>query len=132
MISNITRMPEWSPEQSKATWLRGATGPAVGAKFRGTNRNGWRRWSTYCTVTAADPGLRFAFRVKSYGLNVSDWIYEIEPTAGGCRVSESTIDLRGFLIKTGGGPVTGVHDRATHNLEGIRTTLANLKAAAER
>jgi uncharacterized protein YndB with AHSA1/START domain len=131
MVSDVTRMPEWSPEQSAAKWVGGAAGPAVGAKFRGTNRNGIRRWSTSCIVTAADPGSRFAFRVSDLGLSVADWSYEFEPTPTGCRVTESTLDRRGFLIRVGGGPVTGVYDRATHNLEGIRATLAALKAAAE-
>ena len=132
MISDVTRMPEWSPELASTRWLGSPAGPAVGAKFRGTNRNGRRHWSTTCTVTSADPGRRFAYRVTSYGLAVSDWIYEITPVDGGCELRESTVDQRGFLIKFGGGPVTGVYDRATHNLAGIRTTLAAIKAAAER
>ena len=108
MISDVTRMPEWSPELASTRWLGSAGGPAVGAKFRGTNRNGRRRWSTTCTVTSADPGRRFAYRVSSHGLAVSDWIYEITPADGGCELRESTVDQRGFLIRFGGGPVTGV------------------------
>jgi uncharacterized protein YndB with AHSA1/START domain len=131
MVSDVTRMPEWSPEQAKTVWVRGASGPAVGARFRGTNKNGWHRWSTSCRVIDATPGKRFAFRVTDYGFSVSDWIYEFEPTATGCKVTESTVDRRGWLIRTGGGPVTGVYNRAEHNLEGIRKTLAALKAAAE-
>lgn len=132
MISNVTRMPEWSPELASARWLGSSSAPVVGAKFRGTNRNGRRRWSTSCAVTAAEPGRKFGYRVSTYGLSVSDWIYEITPTDGGCTLRESTVDQRGFLIKFGGGPVTGVYDRATHNLAGIRATLAAVKAAAER
>ncbi|HAS09465.1 MAG TPA: SRPBCC family protein, partial [Acidimicrobiaceae bacterium] len=36
LISDITRMGEWSPETTGGKWLKGATGPAVGARFRGT------------------------------------------------------------------------------------------------
>jgi polyketide cyclase/dehydrase/lipid transport protein len=131
MVSDVTRMSEWSPEQSATKWVGGATGPVVGARFRGTNRIGWHRWSTSCTVIDATRGKRFAFHVSDYGFAVSDWIYEFEPTPTGCKVTESTIDRRGFIIRVGGGPVTGVYDRSSHNLEGIRTTLAALKAAAE-
>jgi len=131
MISDVRRMPEWSPEQAKTVWARGSSGPVVGARFRGTNKNGWHRWSTSCKVIDAQPGKRFAFRVTDYGFSVADWIYEFEPTPTGCKVTESTVDRRGWLIRTGGGPVTGVHDRGAHNLEGIRKTLAALKAAAE-
>ena len=131
MVSDVTRMAQWSPEQTATKWVGGATGPAVGARFRGSNRNGWRRWSTSCTVTDAQPGKRFAFRVSSYGLPVADWTYEFTPTGTGCVVAESTVDRRGMLIKYGGGLVTGVWNRPTHNLDGIRRTLAALKAAAE-
>ena len=131
MVSDVTNMSQWSPEQTKTRWTRGASAPVVGARFRGSNKNGWRRWSTSCRVTDATPGKRFAFRVSSYGLAVADWSYEFEDTAGGCRVTEGTTDRRGWLIKTVGEPVTGVYDRATHNLAGIQKTLAALKTAAE-
>jgi uncharacterized protein YndB with AHSA1/START domain len=131
MVSDVTRMPQWSPEQAATKWVGGANGPAVGARFRGTNRNGWRTWSTSCRVTEAEPGRRFAFRVRSYGMPVADWIYEFTPTHGGCTVHESTIDRRNFLIHHGGTLVTGIRNRSMHNLDGIRATLAAIKAAAE-
>ncbi|MDP9117600.1 MAG: SRPBCC family protein [Actinomycetota bacterium] len=131
LISDITRMPEWSPELTRATWLKGARAPVVGAKFKGRNGNKGRTWSTICTVTAAETGRLFSYRVTSFGLPVADWIYEIRPHASGCALTESTIDRRGALVRTLGGPVTGVHDRASHNLDGIRKTLASIKAVAE-
>ena len=63
LISDVTRMPEFSPENIRGQWLGGATGPAVGARFKGTNRLGSTTWSTKPTVTAAEPGRRFAFQV---------------------------------------------------------------------
>jgi polyketide cyclase/dehydrase/lipid transport protein len=38
LIADVTRTGEWSPETHKAEWLDGATGPAVGARFRGRRR----------------------------------------------------------------------------------------------
>ena len=46
LVSDVTRMGEWSPETTSAEWIDGATGPAVGARFKGRNRNGVARWST--------------------------------------------------------------------------------------
>ncbi len=63
LVSDLTQMGKWSPEASGGRWVGGATGPAVGAKFLGNNRSGWRRWSTSSEITAADRGKRFAFRV---------------------------------------------------------------------
>ena len=37
MVSDLTRMGEWSPENQGGQWVKGATGPAVGAQFKGRN-----------------------------------------------------------------------------------------------
>ena len=56
MVSDVTRMGEWSPETIRCTWIDGATGPAVGARFKGTNRRGIFRWSTKPEIVVADRG----------------------------------------------------------------------------
>jgi hypothetical protein len=45
LVTDVTRMGEWSPECVACEWVDGATGPAVGARFRGRNRHGLARWS---------------------------------------------------------------------------------------
>ena len=35
LVSDITKMGEYSPEVVEAEWLNGATGPSVGARYRG-------------------------------------------------------------------------------------------------
>ena len=62
LVSDVTRIGEFSPETFEAEWLDGATGPVVGAKFRGhvkRNGKGPIYWVT-CTVMArpALPGRR--------------------------------------------------------------------------
>lgn len=130
LISDVTRMGEWSPETTACVWLGGATGPEVGTRFRGRNQIGWRRWSTTCTVSAADPARRFAFRVTSGPLRVAEWAFDIEPTPDGCRVTESFTDQRGWLIRTGGALLTGVKDRPEHNRTSMEVTLDSLIGAA--
>jgi uncharacterized protein YndB with AHSA1/START domain len=131
MVSDVTRMGEWSPENQGAKWLGGATGPKPGAKFRGTNRNGKKKWTTLGTVVDTEPGRRFSFRVTSKGLKVAEWVYTFEPTANGCRVTETWIDQRGWLVATLGKPVSGVADRAEHNRAGMERTLEGLSKVAE-
>jgi hypothetical protein len=46
VVSDVTRMGEWSPETTKCEWIDGATGPAAGARFKGSNKRGFVRWST--------------------------------------------------------------------------------------
>jgi uncharacterized protein YndB with AHSA1/START domain len=131
MVSDVTRMGEWSPENESAEWLGGATGPKPGAKFRGTNRNGKKKWDTVAKITDADPGRKLSFRVTAAGLKVAEWRYELEPTSGGCRITETWLDERGRIAKLLGKPVSGVDDRAPHNRLGMEQTLERLKAAAE-
>jgi hypothetical protein len=131
LVSDVTRMGQWSPETTSCRWLRGATGPAVGARFVGTNRHGVRRWSTRCTVTAAEPGRRFAFDVDFAGVAISKWAYELCEDPDGCVVTESWTDLRPLWMRVSSVPVMGVADRAAHNRRGMRATLAALREAAE-
>src|SRR5690349_13024037 len=98
MVSDVTRMPQWSPELIRARWVGATQEPKVGAKFRGTNRNKLFRWTTSCRVVAADAATRFAYRVSHSGLKVADWAFDIRPTAGGCELTESTIDRRGWFL----------------------------------
>ena len=63
LVSDVTRIGEFSPETFEAEWLDGATGPAVGAKFRGhvkRNGKGPIYWAT-CTVMVSEPGREFTF-----------------------------------------------------------------------
>lgn len=131
LLSDLPRMGEWSNENVGGRWLGGASGPAPGARFRGANRNGIRRWSTLVTVVDAEPGERFAFRVSYLGLPISEWSYVIEATDGGCRVTESWADRRPGWFRPLAQVATGVGDRAEHTRDGIAHTLEKLAAAAE-
>jgi Polyketide cyclase / dehydrase and lipid transport len=130
MVSDVTRMGQWSPEAVGSRWLGEASGPAVGARFRGRNRRGWRRWSTTARVVECEQGRTFAFDVSSIGLKVARWGYRFEPTSSGCRVEERWEDHRGVLIKAIGRLAIGVSDRAAHNRQGMTQTLERLAAAA--
>jgi hypothetical protein len=130
MVSDVTRMGEWSPECRAGVWLKDASGPAVGARFRGTNENGKKSWSTDAVVSAADPGKRFAFDVHVGPVKVASWAYDFQPTDTGCTVTETWTDRRNPIIKALGKPISGVADRAGHNREGMVETLERLAVAA--
>lgn len=132
LVSDVTRMGEWSPENVGGRWLGGATGPEVGARFSGANRRGWRRWSTTCTVVAAEPGRKFAFEVAFTGVPVSRWTYEFQADGEATAVTETWADLRPAWFALLAGPVMGLDDINAHQKENIRKTLANLATAAER
>jgi hypothetical protein len=131
LASDLPRMGEWSPENTGGRWIGGATGPTVGARFRGNNKRGVLRWSTTVEVTDATPGKRFAFDVTYGPVPISHWEYTFEPDGGGCRVTESWKDRRPLWMKLTSIPVMAVADRAAHNTKGMEATLAALKVAAE-
>jgi hypothetical protein len=131
LVSDVTRMGEWSPETTSCRWLAGNGPAALGAQFRGTNKHLLARWTTTCTVTAAERGRRFAFDVTWGPWSISEWSYDIEPTAGGCRVTEAWVDRRGAALRVSSPAVMGILDRAAHNRRGMEQTLAALKATAE-
>jgi uncharacterized protein YndB with AHSA1/START domain len=129
MITDLPRMGEWSPENQGGKWAKGATGPAVGATFKGRNKNGKKKWGTNVAVNACDAPKKFSFGLMVLGKNWCDWVYEIEPTASGSRVTHSWIDHRGAVAGFLGKLVSGVADRATHNRKNMEVTLQNLAKA---
>ena len=135
LISDVTRMGEFSPENTGAVWLGDATGPVVGARFKGTNKLGSNSWATKPTVTAADRGRRFEFRVP--GASGATWTYTFDPVADpvakGVRVTESMRQDRPspaiirFMQRR-----AGVTDRAANLRSAMATTLDRVAAVAER
>src|SRR3954447_18190579 len=90
VVSDVTRIGEFSPETFEAEWLDGADGPAVGARFRGhvkRNQRGPVYWTT-CTVRTCEPGRQFAFTVDVAGSSVSTWGYRLRPQGAGTAVTE--------------------------------------------
>jgi ribosome-associated toxin RatA of RatAB toxin-antitoxin module len=131
LVADVGRMGEWSPETEACTWSGGATGPAVGAKFKGTNRNGKKKWSTDCSVVAAEPGKVFAFDVKAGPFKVARWTYTFDVSGDACRVTETWTDQRGRIATWAGKPASGVADRGDHNRTTMEQTLERLATAVE-
>lgn len=128
LIADITKMPKYSPENTSGEWINGATGPVVGAQFKGANKLGKATWSTKPTVTVADRGREFAFKVP--GASGPLWTYRFEATADGTLVTESVEQAKRSplpirLIQK----LNGVSDRSAVLREGMVTTLDRVAAA---
>jgi uncharacterized protein YndB with AHSA1/START domain len=131
LLSDVTRIGEFSPETFEAQWLDGVTGPKPGARFRGhvkRNGKGPIYWTT-CTVIASEPGREFAFGVGAAGKPLNTWRYQLEPAGDGTDVTESfeltrTPALRLYWALLG-------WMRGRTNINGMRTTLERIKAVAE-
>jgi ribosome-associated toxin RatA of RatAB toxin-antitoxin module len=128
LVSDVTRMGEWSPETVKCEWIDGARGPAVGARFKGTNKRKFARWSTKPTVVVADAPREFAFETKE-----TRWTYRFEPaSAGGTELSESfemVKDVPAFVVF--GERLIGIKDRKADLERGMQETIERIKRVAE-
>ena len=130
LVSNLPDMGELSPENVGGMWLKGANGPALGAKFKGNNKNGDKSWSTTATVSECVPGKEFGFRVTVGPIKVAHWHYVIVDRGNGtCTVTESWTDQRPGFVKRMGTKMSGVADRSAHNRTGMEETLRKLEAA---
>jgi hypothetical protein len=131
-ITDLPAMGRLSPENTGGKWLNGAEGPAVGAKFKGTNANGSKSWTTTVTVVELAPPSTFAFEVNVGPAKVARWAYAVEATPTGSRVTESWTDRRSALSKWIGGKSSGVAHRDQFTVKSIQTTLDNLKKTLEQ
>ncbi|MEV1143791.1 SRPBCC family protein [Micromonospora sp. NPDC049799] len=123
LISDITRMGEWSPETYAARWIE------PGHRFTGRNRIGrFYRWNISATVTEATPGRTFAFTTD--WPSSSSWRYRLEEVEGGTRITESmTRATPQMAIVRRIQDAVGVRDRAAHLRAGMTTTLHRIDAA---
>ncbi|WP_129311591.1 SRPBCC family protein [Streptomyces sp. L2] len=143
-VSRPADMGRWSPENLGTTPDSAAGSAPLGATFVGRNVRGRFRWVTRCTVTAADPGSRFAFRVHAIGIRrprlrapIATWEYRFEPTGdGGTRVTEIWTDDRRawpeFVANAFDRLATSGRTFAVFQARNIETTLRNLKRELER
>ncbi|MBJ7339186.1 SRPBCC family protein [Mycolicibacterium sp.] len=131
LVADIRNTGKFSPETFEAEWLDGATGPALGAKFRGhvrRNEIGPVYWTT-CRVTACEPGREFGFEVLLGDRAVNNWHYRFTPANGGTEVTESFRMSEGLMTTLFG--IFGGQLRKRRNVRDMRKTLERIKAVVE-
>jgi hypothetical protein len=118
LVSDVRNTGQFSPETFDAEWLDGASGPAVGVRFRGhvkRNEIGPVYW-TVCRVLVGDTP-------------VNNWHYRFEPASSGTDVTES------FWVKNYGMPrfVRFLFGelRRRRNIRDMTTTLERIRAVVE-
>jgi len=132
-VSDVRRMGEWSPECQRCEWIDGAAGPAVGARFRGSNRRGIIRWSTTPRVLVANAGQEFAFVTGHRGRDMTKWTYRFDPVVDGTTVTESFEMLcdMPWYYRFADRYLMGVKDRSADLIANMEATLQRLKTATE-
>lgn len=132
LVSDVTRIGEYSPETFEAKWIDGATGPELGAEFRGhvkRNEKGPTYWTT-CRVSECERERVFAFEVLTNGKALNTWGYRLEEADGGTDVTESfqladTFALRVYWKALGWARGKRNHNDMQRTLERMRDQLAS-------
>jgi uncharacterized protein YndB with AHSA1/START domain len=133
LVSDVTKIGRYSPETFEAEWTHGATGPEVGARFRGhvkRNSKGPIYWAP-CTVITCEPGKEFTFGVGDPKRPLNVWGYKLAPAeGGGTDVTESfrladTLPLKTYWALLGWA-------RGKTNRKGMQQTLERIKAEVEQ
>lgn len=131
LVSDVTRIGEFSPETFEAEWTHGSSGPEVGARFRGhVKRNGIGPiyWSP-CRITICEPNEQFEFAVVGAG-PLNNWGYRLRERDGGTEVTEYFRLEPKFVMKAYW-TLLG-WSRSRTNERGMRTTLERMKAVVEK
>lgn len=131
MVSDVSRMGEWSPICTGGWWDEGASA-RPGDWFTGRNETPDRVWETRSQVETADRGRAFGFLV---GGDRVRWTYTFTPVPGGTQVTESWEFLPGgiarFHERYGDDAEAQMARRIEEARRGIPVTLAAIKKTAE-
>jgi hypothetical protein len=131
MVSDVTRMGDWSPVCKACWWDEGDTA-RVGAWFTGRNELPDRTWETRSEVVVADRAREFAFVVSATGTR---WGYQFRAVDDGTLVTESwafpSSAVAVFEERFGDDAEAQIASRSELAGAGIPATLAAIKKAAE-
>jgi uncharacterized protein YndB with AHSA1/START domain len=89
-VADIGRQKDWSCESAGCEWILPSDRVAPGARFRGHNRRGFRRWTRENEVTGVEAGRLFGWRTLPSRLypDSTDWLIELSAEGDGTEVRE--------------------------------------------
>jgi uncharacterized protein YndB with AHSA1/START domain len=131
LVSDVRRMPEWSPQVISTRLRAGFDECAEGTEFTNRNHEGELEWNTHGEITRYDAEQAIAFRIAE---NWVVWSFLLEPADGGTVLTQrretpegiSDLSLEWTEAFLGGQAAFTETMRA-----GMRETLERIKAAAE-
>ena len=127
-LTDLTKLPELSPENVRCEFLEPSVRIEVGARFRGHNTARDYEWHADCVVTEFTPGRSFAYEVPPDFEYATVWSYLGEPDGDGCVVTASSDAPPLEHPEIYPAEIAGRRDQLQR---GCETTLANLKVALE-
>ena len=89
LVCDIQTPAEFSSEFQGGQWLDDATGPALGARFRGRNFHEARgTWETVSTICEFEPERVFGWAVGDPDVPSARWQFSLEPDGTGTIIRE--------------------------------------------
>lgn len=131
LVSDVCRMPEWSPQVTSTRLRAGFDRCALGTEFTNRNRLGELEWTTHGEIVRYDEEAVIAFRIAE---NWTVWSFHLEPAGSGTLLTQrrETPDGLSDLSRELTEGFLGGQEAFTANLRsGMRETLAAIKATAE-
>jgi uncharacterized protein YndB with AHSA1/START domain len=96
VVSDVTRVGEWSGECQGCAWVGGAASPEPGARFQGRNRRGSMRWTRVNEVVTVEPPHALVWRTLARFpyLDSTEWQLRLSADGSATRVLERFEILR--------------------------------------
>jgi uncharacterized protein YndB with AHSA1/START domain len=96
VVSDVTRVGEWSHECRSAQWTSGTARAAPGARFRGRNRARGLSWSRTCEIVAVEEPHSLTWRTVPSRLypDSTEWRIGLQPSERGTRITQTFRVLR--------------------------------------
>lgn len=133
LVSDVCRMPEWSPQVISTRLRNGYHRCELGTQFTNRNRDGRLEWTTHAEIVRFTAERDLAFTIQE---NWVIWSFQLDPLAEGAStlltqrretpagISDFSLDLTDRFM--------GGQEAFTQTLrDGMRQTLQRLKATAE-
>ena len=130
VVSDLRRMPEWSPQCRRMIVLGGVR---EGARTININKQGWLVWPTTSKIVKVDPDKAIAFRIVE---NRTTWSFTLEPTKTGTKlIQRRDVPAEGTTLLSRKGIQYGLGGDAEFDVRttaGMNETLGKIKQAVEK
>ena len=89
VVTDVSLMPEMSPELQSVTWCDGAAGPALGARFVGASKHeALGEWATTSQIVEFEPPRVFGWAVQDPDNPTALWRFTLRPRDGGTELTQ--------------------------------------------
>ena len=131
MVSDVRRMPEWSPQVDSTRLRNGFDSVGLGSQFTNRNSDGDLVWTTHAEIVRFEPEREIAFRVEE---NWVIWSFTVVPEGAGALLTQrrdAPDGVSDLSLELTNGFMGGVDAFTASMRAGMRLTLERIRAEAE-